>query len=104
MKLYIGNLPYETTEDELKSLFSEYEIQEVKLIVDRDSGRSKGFGFVEIEAEDDGNKAIKELNGKELNGRTIIVNEARPKRKDDNRRSFDSGNRRRFSGDSRDRR
>ncbi len=95
MKLYVGNLPYSVDEDSLKEIFSEFEVSEAKLIIDRDSGRSKGFGFVEIESDEDATRAIEELNGKEIEGRKIIVNEARPPKKRDNNRSF--GNKRRFS-------
>ena len=98
MKLYVGNLPYSVQEDDLKEMFSGYEVSEAKVIADRDSGRSKGFGFVEIASDEDATRAIEELNGKEIDGRKIIVNEARPPKKREggnNRSSF--GNRRRFS-------
>src|SRR2546425_8138342 len=76
-KLYVGNLSFETTETELKELFSQSgPVDTVRIITDRDSGRSKGFGFVEM--QDGGDKAIAEINGKDLNGRALTVNEARP--------------------------
>jgi RNA recognition motif-containing protein len=79
MKLYVGGLAYSVTEQELEALFAEVgKVASVAVIKDRDSGQSKGFGFVEMEDVKDGQNAIKELNGKDLNGRAIVVNEARP--------------------------
>jgi len=79
MKLYVGGLAYSTTEDELKALFGALgEITSVAIIKDRDSHQSKGFGFVEMAEVKDGQNAIKELNGKEVGGRSIVVNQARP--------------------------
>lgn len=76
-KLYVGNLSFETTETELKELFTRSGLVEtVHIITDRDTGRSKGFGFVEM--QEGGDKAITETNGKEFNGRALTVNEARP--------------------------
>ncbi|MCK5044370.1 RNA-binding protein [Candidatus Parcubacteria bacterium] len=81
-KLYVGNLPYETSEDNLKELFSEAgTVESAAIIMDKFSGRSKGFGFVEMSTEEEAQKAIDDLNGKELEGRGIIVNEARPMEK-----------------------
>ena len=80
-KLYVGNLSYETTEDELQKLFVEIgPVASVALITDRASGRSKGFGFVEMETEQGAKEAIERLNKYELNQRTITVSEARPPR------------------------
>jgi RNA recognition motif-containing protein len=80
MNLYIGNLSYNLSETELQDAFGEFgEVTKVKIIKDRDSGKSKGFGFVEMKSSDEGLKAIAELNGKSLKGREIKVNEARPK-------------------------
>ncbi|MDD2430906.1 MAG: RNA-binding protein [Firmicutes bacterium] len=77
--LYVGNLPWSATEDELKAAFSECaEVVGVRIITDRETGRSKGFGFVEID-EDSMEKAISEMNGYNLNGRQLVVNEARPR-------------------------
>jgi cold-inducible RNA-binding protein len=77
MKLYVGNLSFETTETELKELFTQSGLVEtVRIITDRDSGRSKGFGFVEM--QEGGEKAIAEWNGKDYKGRALTVNEARP--------------------------
>ena len=78
-KLYVGNLPFSTTEAAVSDLFSQVgAVDSVRLITDRDSGRSKGFGFVEMSSQEDAEKAISELNGKEFDGRALTVNEARP--------------------------
>jgi len=80
MQLYVGNLDYTTTEESLKELFSTCgEVLSTKIIIDRDTGRSKGFGFVEMAAKNDGVKAISSLDGQEVNGRNIKVNEAQQK-------------------------
>lgn len=80
-KLYVGNLSYETTEDELQKLFVEVgPVVSVTIITDRASGRSKGFGFVEMETEQAAQEAIERLNDYELNQRTLTVSEARPPR------------------------
>ena len=93
-KLYVGNLSYETTEDELQKLFVEVgPVVSVAIITDRSSGRSKGFGFVEMETEQAAQEAIERLNNNELNQRTITVNEARPPR---DRSSGGGGGRRRY--------
>lgn len=79
MKLYVGGLAYSTTEDELKALFAEIgEVVSIAIIKDRDTQQSKGFGFVEMKEVKDGQTAIKDLNGKEVGGRSIVVNQARP--------------------------
>ena len=76
-KLYVGNLSFETTESEIKELFEQAGLVDtVRIIMDRETGRSKGFGFVEM--QDGGDKAIAQMNGKEFNGRALTVNEARP--------------------------
>ena len=81
-KLYVGNLSYETTEDELKTLFAEFgEVESVKIITDNYSGRSKGFGFVEMKTNEEAGKAIESLKEREFGGRKIVVNEARPMEK-----------------------
>lgn len=78
-KLYVGNLPYTVSEDELKELFEKFgEVQSAKIIKDNATGRSKGFGFVEMAADEAAEKAIAELNGSSLKERAIVVNEARP--------------------------
>jgi cold-inducible RNA-binding protein len=79
-KLYVGNLSYETTDSDLQNLFSPHGIvQSAQVIMDRDTGRSKGFGFVEMNNGDEAQAAIKALNGQERNGRALTVNEARPR-------------------------
>ncbi|HKW61281.1 MAG TPA: hypothetical protein VJN89_01935 [Candidatus Acidoferrum sp.] len=79
-KLYVGSLPYSVTDDSLLQLFSEkgYKPASARVITDRDTGRSKGFGFVELGPEDDAGKAIGEFNGMNVEGRALQVNEARP--------------------------
>ena len=78
--LYVGNLSYDTTEDTLRSLFAEFgEVESARVITDRYSGRSKGFGFVEMTAEEDAQKAIEALNGKSVDGREIRVDKAKPR-------------------------
>jgi len=78
-KLYVGGLSYSTTEDTLKETFGAAgTVETATVIMDRMSGRSKGFGFVEMATEDEAQKAIEMFNGKEIDGRNIIVNEARP--------------------------
>ncbi|MEC7799569.1 MAG: RNA-binding protein [Candidatus Neomarinimicrobiota bacterium] len=80
MNVYVGNLSYDLSEDDLKTAFEEYgEVSSAKIIFDRYSGRSKGFGFVEMSSDDEAKAAIEALAGKELGGRTMVVNEARPK-------------------------
>ena len=89
-KLYVGNLSYSTTEGNLSELFGELgEVVSVNLITDRMSGRSKGFAFVEMAEYDAAQNAINQLNGKEVDGRTIKVAEARPKR--ENRGGYGGG-------------
>jgi len=78
-KLYVGNLAYTTTEDELREKFSQFgEVESVNVIMDRDTGRSKGFGFVEMGSEDAAQAAIEAMNGTEIDGRTIKVSESKP--------------------------
>ena len=80
MKLYVGNLSYEVTESELNDLFGPIGmVESVKVITDRYSGVSRGFGFVEMSTRSEGERAINELNGKMIHNREIIVNEARPR-------------------------
>jgi RNA recognition motif-containing protein len=80
MNIYVGNLPRELTEDELKEAFTAYgAVDSAKIITDKFTGISRGFGFVEMPDESEAQNAIGELNGKELKGRTIIVNKARPR-------------------------
>ncbi|NOZ20494.1 MAG: RNA-binding protein [Planctomycetes bacterium] len=80
--IYVGSLSYQTTEDELRQLFEQFgEVSSAKVITDRDTGRSKGFGFVEMATQEAAEEAIKQLNGTDLGGRNIVVNQARPKKK-----------------------
>ena len=80
MNMYVGNLAYSVTEDDLKTLFAEFgEVANVNIIKDKFSGQSKGFGFVEMPDNSEADKAIKALNGTELQGRDIKVNQARPR-------------------------
>ena len=78
MKIYVGNLSYEVDEEALRLAFENFgQVDSIAIIKDKDSGRSKGFGFIEMESKDEGQSAIDELNGKELNGKAINVSEAR---------------------------
>jgi cold-inducible RNA-binding protein len=79
-KLYVGNLSYEVTDTDLQNLFVPHgTVQSAQVIMDRDTGRSKGFGFVEMDNGDQAQAAITALNGQEVNGRALTVNEARPR-------------------------
>jgi len=78
--IFVGNLDFNVSEDELRNLFGTYgQVDRVTILTDRDTGRSRGFGFVEMTSTEDGEKAIAALNGTQLAGRTLNVNEARPK-------------------------
>ncbi len=80
MRIYVGNFVYETTEEELRESFEAHgTVEEISIVRDRDTGRSKGFGFVEMPTTGEAEAAISALNGKEVNGRVITVNEARPR-------------------------
>jgi RNA recognition motif-containing protein len=95
MNIYVGNLSYKVSDNDLQEVFEEFgEVSSAKVITDRETGRSKGFAFVEMENEEDAQAAIDELDGAELDGRTIKVNKARPK--DSNSRGG-GGNRGRYS-------
>lgn len=93
MKIYVGNFGYELTDDEIKAAFESYgEVTSATIILDRNSGRSKGFGFVEMPEREQALAAIEALDGTELGGRTIAVSEARPKPvRDDRRGGFGGG-------------
>lgn len=87
MNIYVGNLPWSITEESLKSLFTEFgSVDTARIITDRDSGRSKGFGFVEMNNDSEAQEAIEALNGKEVDGRALRVNEARPATENNSRR------------------
>ncbi|HET9406097.1 MAG TPA: RNA-binding protein [Candidatus Sulfotelmatobacter sp.] len=78
--LYVGNLPHSTTESELRNLFETHgAVEKITLVTDRDTGRSRGFGFVEMINASEADKAIAALNGTDLGGRTLTINEAKPK-------------------------
>ena len=78
--IFVGNLDFNTSEDELRTMFEAYgQVDRVSIMTDRDTGRSRGFGFVEMTNAEDGEKAIAALNGKDSGGRSLTVNEARPK-------------------------
>ena len=78
--IFVGNLNYAATEDEIRELFEQFgAVERVSLISDRDTGRPRGFGFVEMPNDDEGSRAVEELNGVSLGGRTLNVNEARPR-------------------------
>lgn len=106
-KLYVGGLSYSTTDSALKEAFSQAgTVESATIIIDKMSGRSKGFGFVEMSSDEEAEKAIEMFNGKELDGRTITVNEARPMEARPPRQGgggFDRGGRGGFSGGRRDR-
>jgi cold-inducible RNA-binding protein len=81
-KLYVGSLPYSTTEQQLTELFSQHgSVQSAKVMTDRFTGQSRGFAFVEMATSEEAQKAIAALHGTELDGRTLVVNEARPQEK-----------------------
>ncbi len=113
MKLYVGNLSFQTTNEDLQSLFEQAgTVESVNVIEDRETGRSRGFGFVEMASNEEGQKAIEQFNGKEFNGRNLNVNEARPREDRGNRgggggrggfggnRGGGGGGRRDFGGNS----
>jgi cold-inducible RNA-binding protein len=86
MKLYVGNLSFQTSSDDLQQLFAQIgTVESATVVEDRDTGRSRGFGFVEMASKEEGQKAIEEFNGKDLNGRNLTVNEARPREDRGNR-------------------
>jgi RNA recognition motif-containing protein len=100
-KLYVGNLPYSATEEELQSMFAGAgTVKTVTVVRDRDTGRSRGFAFVEMETQADAQKAISMMNGKDLGGRALTVNMARPR---EERSGGRPGGSRGRSGGSRDR-
>lgn len=97
-KLFVGGLPYSVTDDELQQLFAPFgTIVSAKVIIDRETNRSKGFGFVEMENDDEAKAAIAEMHDKEVGGRKIAVNEARPQERRE-RPAFGGGGRDNFGG------
>lgn len=90
MNIYVGNLSFNTTEDSLREVFGQFgEVSSARIISDRETGRSRGFGFVEMPSDEEGQAAISALNNTDLDGRTLTVNEARPR--EDNRRGGGGG-------------
>jgi cold-inducible RNA-binding protein len=86
MKLYVGNLSFKTSSDDLQQLFSQAgTVESATVVEDRDTGRSRGFGFVEMASKEEGQKAIEQFNGTDLDGRNLTVNEARPREERGNR-------------------
>ena len=80
MNIYVGNLSYSMSEDELREAFAAHgEVSSVKILSDRETGRSRGFGFVEMPDQSEGETAVSQLNGKEMGGRALRINEARPR-------------------------
>ena len=92
MKLYVGNLPYKTTGDDLRTLFAAAgTVESASVIEDRETGRSRGFGFVEMSSREEGEKAIEQFHGKQWEGRTLTVNESRPREDRGGRGGFGGG-------------
>lgn len=108
MKLYVGNLAFQTTSEELQALFAQAgTVESAAVVEDRDTGRSRGFGFVEMATKEEADAAIEQFNGKEVNGRALKVNEAKPRENrgggggrgfGGNRGGGGGGNRRDFGG------
>ncbi|PLW98404.1 MAG: RNA-binding protein [Marinilabiliales bacterium] len=97
MNIYISNLSYDTTSESLEDLFAGYgEVSSANIVKDRDTGMSRGFGFVEMINDDEGNKAIEELNNSDFEGKTLTVNIARPRNDRGNDRHRGGGNRRSY--------
>jgi len=98
IKLYVGNLSFQTSSEDLQQLFAQAgTVESATVVEDRDTGRSRGFGFVEMSSKEEGQAAIAQFNGKELNGRSLTVNEARP-REDRGGRGGGGGGRGGFGG------
>ena len=98
-KLYVGNLPYNTVDDDLQTLFSQAgTVKSAQVIKDRESGRSKGFGFVEMSSSEEANAAINMFHGKDFNGRPLTVNLARPREERSGGGGFRGGGRRQGGG------
>lgn len=97
MNIYVGNLAYSVSEQDLVKTFSEFgSVTSAKLITDRDTGKAKGFAFVEMESKSEGIKAIAQLNGSDLNERAMVVNEARPREDRGGSRNGGNGYRNRY--------
>ena len=99
MKLYVGNLAFQTSSNDLQQLFAQAgTVESASVIEDRDTGRSRGFGFVEMSSKEEGEAAISQFNGKEFNGRNLTVNEARPREDRGNRGGGGGGGRGGYGG------
>jgi cold-inducible RNA-binding protein len=100
MKLYVGNLAFQTSSDDLQQLFAQAgTVESAAVVEDRDTGRSRGFGFVEMSSKEEGQAAIQQFNGQDLGGRALNVNEAKPREDRGGKRSGSGGNR--FGGGNR---
>lgn len=98
-KIYVGNLPFSATSESLNEMFSAFgKVDSAKIVMDRDTGRSKGFGFVEMSSSDEAQAAIEKLNGSDLAGRNLVVNEARPMEPRGDRPQRGGGDRGGFGG------
>ncbi len=92
MNIFVAKLSYDTSEDTMREAFEQFgEVESAKIIFDRERGRSKGFGFVEMPNDDEANGAIEQLNDSELDGRTIVVKEAQPRERNNQRRGGGGG-------------
>ena len=102
--IFVGNLPFSVTEDALRTLFEQFgEVQQVKIMTDRDTGKSRGFGFVEMTQDEEAAKAISALSGKDFQGRALTVNIARPREERPPRPGGGRGGERRDRGEQRER-
>ena len=80
MNIYVGNLPYSIDRDQLREIFAQFgEVRAARIVIDRESGKSKGYGFVDMDNDAEANEAIAKLNGTEIGGRKAVINEARPR-------------------------
>ena len=101
-KLYVGNLSFNTTTQDLETMFGAHgTVESTNIIEDRETGRSRGFGFIEMSSKEEGQAAISTLNGKEVGGRALTVNEAKPRENNGGNRGGGGGNRGGYGGGSR---